>query len=65
MTYVMFFLIGLSGGSAKFASEDLCKAAGKKLEETAVGTVSVIGAVTGPRVTYFCISSGFRSINAQ
>ena len=63
MTYVLFFVIGLSGSSAQFASKDLCEGAGKQLRETfnpptpAGESISVIG---GPRIIYFCYNSGFR-----
>jgi hypothetical protein len=52
MTYILFFLIGLSGGSAQFATEDLCWKAGERL---------VKEFQEAPRVRWFCIQSGFKT----
>jgi hypothetical protein len=57
MTYILFFVIGLSGGSAQFANEDLCWKAGERLvKEFWVGIE-----VGAPRVRWFCIQSGFKT----
>lgn len=57
MTYVLFFVVGLSGGSAQFASADLCEAAGKQM----IAKFSTAYGESGPVIRYFCIESGFRA----
>jgi len=73
MTWVLFFVIGISGGSAQFASQEMCTIAGKELKEkfsppvmagsgprAVEGSINVLTAVPGPRVEWFCIGSGFK-----
>jgi hypothetical protein len=57
MTWVLFFLVGLTGGSAQFASQEMCVVAGKELKEKFSAPPD---GSAGVRVEYFCISSGFK-----
>lgn len=66
MTFVLFFVIGLSGGAAQFASKDLCEAAGKHMKQTFNPTPidmsgNMILGIAHPNVEWFCIESGFRT----
>lgn len=59
VTFVLFFMIGLSGGSAQFASKDLCEAAGARMKGEFQWDDA--GLKSGPRVLFFCVESGFHS----
>lgn len=63
MTYVLFYLIGLVGGSATFASEDLCWKAGERMIKEFNPPCledNVLKCVARPRVQWFCQPSGFK-----
>lgn len=59
MTYVLLFMIGLAGGSATFASQELCEAAGVRMLQEFAPLPGMLTS-SGPRITYFCIKSGFK-----
>ena len=61
MTYILFFVIGLSGGSAQFANEDLCWKAGEALTKQFTTCSGVLEMCARPNVIWFCIQSGFKT----
>jgi hypothetical protein len=66
MTYILFFIIGLSGGSAQFATEDLCWRAGERLIKEFGAQPCDPAKITcslpqGLNVRWFCIQSGFKT----